>query len=140
MKKIILAAALIGTIGIATTQIASAQGGYGRGGGFGNCNGYGSASQAYSEEDAKAYEAFRSETVGVRKEIVVKRSELNALYRQENPDPKAVATLTGDLFDLQNQLTEKALKAGVKARFLGHGPEMMVGNGGYHRGWGMMDR
>ena len=42
------------------------------------------------------------------KEIVVKRSELDALMRQDNPDEKKVAKLTGDLYP---KFTRKCMEA-----------------------------
>ena len=40
MKKLLVAVATVGLLGFAGIQIASAQGGYGRGGGYGYCDQY----------------------------------------------------------------------------------------------------
>ena len=125
MKKLITAAALIGVIGFAGIQIASAHGGY-----FGNNHAYrGSYStdaRTFTEKDAQALEKFRADTNSVRKEIVVKRSELNALLRNDNPDERKVAQLTGDLYDLETELETKAETTGIRGRSsYNHGPGMM---------------
>jgi hypothetical protein len=99
---------------------------------------YGTYDNTYTEKDAEAIEKFRVETNSTRKQIVVKRSELNALLRNDNPDEKKVAKLTGDLYDLETELESKAESTGVKNRyFYGHGPGMM-GNYGWGRGGHMM--
>lgn len=138
MKKVITTAALIGVISFAGIQLASAHGGY-NSNNYDNCGAYGTYGNTYTEKDAEAVEKFRTETNSVRKEIVVKRSELNALLRNDNPDEKKVAKLTGDLFDLETELEAKAESTGVRNRYssYGHGPGMM-GNYGRSGGGHMM--
>jgi hypothetical protein len=141
MKKILTIAALIGAISLAGIQIVSAHGSY-----YNNNHGN------FSERDTEAIEKFQAETNSVRKEIVVKRSELNALLRNDNPDERKVATLAGELYDLETSLQEKAETAGIRGRdSYDHGPGMMGsygrgsddhmtgsygwGNGGHMMGW-----
>ena len=94
----------------------------------------------FTEKDAEEIEKFRAETNSMRKEIVVKRSELNAILRNDNPDEKRVAKLTGELYDFETELNTKANKTGVKNRYgYEHGPGMMD-NYGSGRGGHMMDR
>jgi len=132
MKKIMIAAALIGVVTIVGTQFASAHGGFG--GGYGNgyryCgNGYGRFdNQAYSETVRNNYDKFLDETKATRKEIFVKRSELNALIQQGNPDENKVAALTGELYDLNAELDTKADAVGIESGYM-HGPGMMWNNG-----------
>ena len=136
MKKYLVAAALIGAIGFAGFSMASARGnyGYGPGSGNGDCNGARYCdNESYSEKDNEKASAFFEETKELRKEIVVKRSELDALMRQENPDEKKVATLTGDLFDLQTTMEGKADKA-FEGR-AGNRPGPGNGNCGRRGGW-----
>ena len=136
MKKYLVAAALIGTIGLTGISMANARGyGYGPGPGYGDCGGgrYCNSS-AYSEKDQAKASAFYEETKGLRKEIVVKRSELDALMRQDNPDEKKVAKLTGDLYDLETQMAEKADKVFEDGPRYGYGPGPGNGNCG-RRGW-----
>jgi Spy/CpxP family protein refolding chaperone len=139
MKKFVTAAAIIGVISLAGIQTASAHGGnYSNN--YDYCGSYSTDDRTFTEKDAEAIEKFRAETNSVRKEIVVKRSELNALFRNDNPDEKKVAKLTGDLYDLETELNAKAEKTGVRNRYsYDHGPGMMGtygrGRGGHMMGW-----
>ena len=139
MKKLVTTAAIISVISLAGIQTASAHGGsYSNNNDY--CGSYGSYDNTKTEKDTATIEKFRAETQTVRKEIVVKRSELNALLRNDNPDEKKVAKLTGDLYDLETELEAKAESTGVRNRhFYGHGPGMMgtygQGRGGHMMGW-----
>jgi Spy/CpxP family protein refolding chaperone len=143
MKKTVTAAALIAALTFAGIQTASAHGGRYFGGnsyGPGYCGNYYNDSTGYTEEDQAALEKFREDTKTLRKEIVVKRSELNALIGKDNPDETKVAKLTGELYDLSAELDSKAEAAGIDERFAyGHGPGMMRGygwgRGGHMMGW-----
>ena len=139
MKKLVTAAAIISVISLAGIQIASAHGGnYSNNNDY--CGSYGTDDRAITEKDVETIEKFRTETNSVRKEIVVKRSELNALLRNDNPDEKKVAKLTGDLYDLESELNAKAEETGIRGRYAyDHGPGMMGtygrGRGGHMMGW-----
>lgn len=143
MKKTVTAAALIAALTFAGIQTASAHSGRYSGNnnyGPGYCGNYNNNSSGYTEEDQAALEKFRDDTKAIRKEIVVKRSELNALMRQDNPDETKVAKLTGELYDLRAELDSKAEAAGIDERFAyNHGPGMMRGygwgRGGHMMGW-----
>jgi Spy/CpxP family protein refolding chaperone len=139
MKKLITATAIMSIISLAGIQAASAHGGkYSNANDY--CGAYGTYDNTYTEKDAEAIEKFRVETNSTRKQIVVKRSELNALLRNDNPDEKKVAKLTGDLYDLETELEAKAEKTGIRGRYAyDHGPGMMGtygrGRGGHMMGW-----
>jgi Spy/CpxP family protein refolding chaperone len=139
MKKLITAAAIMSVISLAGIQAASAHGGnYSNNNDY--CGSYGTDDRTFTEKDAEAIEKFRAETNSTRKDIVVKRSELNALLRNDNPDEKKVAKLTGDLYDLETEFEAKAESTGVRNRYsYGHGPGMMgtygQGRGGHMMGW-----
>ena len=134
MKKYLAAAALIGLIGFNGISLANARGyGYGPGPGYGDCDGGRSCRAWYSEKNDEKTAAFREETKELRKEIVVKRSELDALMRQDNPDEKKVAKLTGDLFDLETRMGDKAEKAFGGSP--GYGPGPGYGNCGRRGSW-----
>jgi zinc resistance-associated protein len=138
MKKYVAAAALIGAIGLSTIAMAHGRGnyGYGPGPGFGDCDGGRYCNNlALSEKDSEKASAFFAETKEIRKEIVVKRSELEALMQQDNPDEKKVAKLTGDLFDLQTMMEEKAEKTFEGTSRSGYGPGPGFGNCGRRGGW-----
>lgn len=141
MKKTITAA-LIAAITFAGIQTASAHGGKYLGSnnyGPGYCGNYYTDNSGYTEEEQAALKKFRDDTKAIRKEIVVKRSELNALTSKDNPDETKVAKLTGDLYDLEAELDSKAEAAGIEEGFVyGHGPGMMRGYGWRHHGY-MMD-
>jgi Spy/CpxP family protein refolding chaperone len=139
MKKLVTAAAIISVISFAGIQTASAHGGkYSNN--YDYCGSYSTDDRTFTEKDAEAIEKFRAETSSTRKAIVVKRSELNALFRNDNPDEKKVAKLTGDLYDLETELEAKAETTGVRNRYsYDHGPGMMGnygrGRGGHMMGW-----
>jgi Spy/CpxP family protein refolding chaperone len=143
MKKIVTAAALLSLLTFAGIQTVSAHGGryFGNNNyGPGYCGSYDADSQGLTEKYQAALEKFRDDTRATRKEIVVKRSELNALMRQDNPDEKKVAKLTGDLYDLESELETKAETTGIRDRYSSdHGPGMMGtygrGRGGHMMGW-----
>lgn len=110
MKKYLMAAALIGAIGFTSFSMANARGnyGYGPGPGYGDCGGAGYCNNAaYYDRDNKEATAFFEETKDTRKQIIVKQSELDALMRQDNPDEKKVAQLTGEIYDLQSLMEDK---------------------------------
>jgi zinc resistance-associated protein len=131
MKKYLTAAALIGLVGFAGISMANPRGNYG----YGNCGGPAYCDNwSYSEKDGEKASAFFEETKELRKQIVVKRSELDALMLQDNPDEKKVAGLTGELYDLRTQMHEKAGKTFEDKAGYGYGPG--YGNcGGGRRSW-----
>ena len=139
MKKLVTAAAIISVISLAGIQIASAHvGNYSNNDDY--CGSYDTEARTSTEKDAETIEKFRAETNSVRKDIVVKRSELNALLRNDNPDERKVAKLTGELFDLESEFEAKAEKTGVRNRYAyDHGPSMMgtygSGRGRHMMGW-----
>ena len=108
MKKYLAAAALVGVLGLTGITMANPQNYYGCGNyrGAGYC---GNVAEPDGNDENVA--AFYEETKELRRSIVVKRSELDALMRQDNPDEKKVAALTGELYDLQTTMAEKADKA-----------------------------
>jgi hypothetical protein len=136
MKKYLMAGALLATIGLATFSLANARGnyGYGPGPGYGDCGGAGYCNNAaYFDRNNKETAAFLEETKDIRRSIIVKQSELDALMRQDNPDEQKVGTLTGEIYDLNSIITAKADKV------FGDNPEYGYGRGkdyGYCRGGG----
>ena len=142
MKTLLVATVMIATISFAGIQTVSAHGGGNYRGGYGYCDEYDGENSAIRDRDSGDYEKFHKETSDIRREIAVKRSELRALNRQDNPDGKRAAQLTGELFDLEEKLTEKAAESGIEKRFK-HGPSMMHdrgrGRGRQGRGRHMMD-
>jgi zinc resistance-associated protein len=125
-KKIILAVVLVSAIGVAGLQSATAGpwgGGPHKWGGpacDGNCGIYGY--QRSQQFDEKSHAAFLTETVELRKSLAVKKAEKRALMLNDNPDPKKVAELTGEIFDLREQLQAKAQDKGIEKPNFGRGP------------------
>ncbi|MDH3331498.1 MAG: hypothetical protein OEL68_04150 [Desulfobulbaceae bacterium] len=144
MKKILTVTALIGAMTFAGIQAASAHGGRyyndSNENNYGYCGSYNTDDRTFTKKDLEATEKFRVETNSTRKEIVVKRSELNALLRNDNPNTERVAKLTGELYDLGAELEAKAEEAGIRSRYAyDHGQGMMGtygwGRGGHMMGW-----
>jgi hypothetical protein len=137
MKKLLMAVAVAGLLGFTGIQMASAHGGYGPGAGYGYCR---PDLAGDNSPDKATAEKFNTATQAIRRSIIVKRSELRALLNQTNPDEKRVAELTGEVFDLEVDLNEKAAEAGFTGRSpYAHGPGMMRGNGSRNSGRHMMD-
>lgn len=110
MKKQILAVVLISGLAMATAASAN----WGRGGGYNA--GYCPQAQVNQQLDPavqQKVDAFYTDTQALRKEMAVKQAEKMALMRNDNPDAAAVAKLTGEMFDLQTAMREKAVAAGV---------------------------
>ncbi len=136
MKKQIVALALI--VGLSMATVASAD--WGRGGrGYGNCPQVqgqmmqGQMVQQLDQATQDKIQQFFKDTQPLHKEMAMKRAEKQALMRSDNPDPQAVAKVTGELFDLRTAMHEKAEVAGVD-QYVGPGS---MGRGGRGHGYGM---
>jgi hypothetical protein len=138
MKKVIATAAIMSMISLAGVQAVSAHGGRYYSSNNDYCGAYGTYDNAYTEKDTEAFEKFQAETNSLRKDIFVKRSELNALLRNDNPDEKKVAKLTGELYDLETELEAKAEKTGVRGPYAYGSRHHMRGYGGWGYGRHMM--
>jgi zinc resistance-associated protein len=114
-KKIILGAILAGTIALAGMQTAGARP-WGGGQWCDGCGrGYGGqGSLQLDESTLAARDAFLKDTVELRKSMAMKRAEQKALMNNDNPDAKRIAELSGELFELREQLAAKAQEAGLK--------------------------
>ena len=113
MKKVVVVVGLVTLLGFAVMQQASARGwGSGQGGGY-NCPNYGMNYQQLDEATQAKVDAFRAETAELRKQIAMKRAEKQALMASRSPDPQAVASVEGELFDLHTEMQNKAKDAGM---------------------------
>lgn len=131
MKKALLTTALILSLGMIGIHQAGAQGPGGGpyGGGADCCKGAGdgpAAVQVLDEETTKKFDAFRAETVELRKEMAIKRAEMRALMGAEKPDEERAGKIAGQIFDLRTQLQAKADQIGIE----GFGPGFGGGRGG----------
>ena len=139
MKKKIAAVVLV--LGLATSGVALARGGMGMGPGMGMGCPQGVAQyQQLDEATRTKIDGFYRDTQALRKQIVMKHAEMRALMTSQNADPAAASKLSGELFDLQATMQEKAKAAGV-SQYVGGGCGMGMGGGmgmGPHGGRGMM--
>lgn len=115
MKKKIAATVLI--LGLTMTTAASANWNGGRG--SGNCQqGQMQKWQNLDPAIKAQVKKFRVDNQAMFKEMAMKRAEKRAMMKGTNPDPKQVAQLTGELFDLRTTLQLKADEAGI-AQYVG---------------------
>ena len=69
--------------------------------------------QQLDEATQGKIDAFQRDTQGLRKQIIMKHAEMRALMNNQNSDPAAASKLSGELFDLQAAMQEKAKAAGI---------------------------
>jgi zinc resistance-associated protein len=108
-----------------------------RGGGWGGGHG---AMNLSPEQAGKLFDLkhkFMNDTAEVRKQMVIKRAELAALWKAEKPDEKAIVAKQKEINALRGQLQEKSVAFHLEARKiapqLGHcfGHGMGGGMGGH---------
>jgi zinc resistance-associated protein len=136
MKKKILAAAAIITLSLGGYHLANARpGGWGPGYGQGPCNNYNGQEQL-TEEELKTREQFFEDNSELRKKMVIKQTELAAVMNSETPDEQKAAVISGELFDLRNEMHKKAQESGIK-RGYGQNGNAPCGGPGMGMGMGM---
>lgn len=83
---------------------------------------------------------FLQETTTLRKQMAVKQAEKRSMMRSSQVDSAKVAQLTGEIFDLREQLRTKAqengLPMGMMGGGMGRGKGMGMGGGAW---WGPCD-
>lgn len=132
MKKIIMALAIVATIGFASTSALA----WGMHGWNGNGNGCGYGAGYSSQVDDKTYQEFLDSTAELRSAIRADRAELAAVMAGQNPDPKRVRALTENIDKNAAAIGEKAEALGLNERgFAGRGAGRGMGRG---MGPGMM--
>jgi zinc resistance-associated protein len=105
-----------------------------RGGGWGGGPG---AMNLSPEQAGKLFDLkhkFMNDTAEVRKQMVVKRAELAALWKAEKPDEKAIVAKQKELNALRGQLQEKSVAFRLEARKIAPQLGRCFGHG---MGWGM---
>ena len=126
MRKRIIGIALIVFLGFFAVQQAEA--GRGRIGPGPNCPAwddvYGQFQDGVAQKDI---DAFLLATADLRKKLVMKHAEYEAVMSADVPDPAKAAEITGEIFQLRDQLQIKAKEAGLGTGY---------GRGGYPCGWG----
>ncbi len=68
----------------------------------------------YSTSESEARQKFLDDTIDLRRSLVVKQAEFNALKTQTNIDPKLAGKLAKEIFDIQEQLRKTAKAYGIK--------------------------
>ncbi len=145
MKKQFIALALISGLTLAGTASAN-WGRAGMGGGCSSCpQSMGQFNPQVDQATQDKIEQFFADNQALRKEMMMKRAEKRAMMRSDNPDPKAVAKVTGELFDLRMTMRANAVKAGVDKYLgpgrMGSGMACNGGSGSHHgKGHGMGQR
>ncbi len=138
MKKRIFALVISGVVAVA----AAAWAGPGMGPGMMGGPGMMARNSGDDQAEARLIAKFREETKELRREMAVKRVQMRALMRAENPDEVKIGKLAAELFDLQEKLRKKAEEAGIPVSACGRacGKDArgggMMGGGMRHR---MMD-
>lgn len=128
MKKKIAAVVLV--LGLATSGVALARGGMGMGPGAGMGCPQGIAQyQQLDEATRTKIDAFQRDNQDLRKQIVMKHAAMRALMTSQNADPAAASKLSGELFDLQATMQEKAKAAGISQYVGGCGMGGAMGMG-----------
>jgi len=105
-----------------------------RGGGWGGGPG---AMNLNPEQAGKLFDLkhkFMNDTAEVRKQMVVKRAELAALWKAEKPDEKAIVAKQKELNALRGQMQEKSVAFRLAARKIAPQLGHCFGHG---MGWGM---
>lgn len=74
---------------------------------------------------------FKTENAELRRQLSIKKDVKRAMMQSSNPSVEKIATLTGEIFDIQTALQEKAKIAGIP---YGMGQHEMQGRDGRHHG------
>lgn len=138
MKKIVTTIALVAAIAL-VSQAAQARWGKGGGNNFnqgacGNCD-------QNSTVDAEARQTFLADTEDLRTQLREKRVEYFTFMNGDNVNKDQAQILWSEMFDLQQQIQEKAVEAGLDpqagsgGRF-GNGPGRGCGSNGGGNGQG----
>ena len=132
MKKLIIGTAVVAIIGLFTLQYAGAGPGWGPGTGFGGgCRNWNGAQGPYAGQtvDQEKVDAFFKDTVELRTQLIDKRAEYQKMVLTGDYDRNKAAMLAEEMYQIQDQIREKALKAGLNAGYGRRGP-------GCGNGWG----
>jgi zinc resistance-associated protein len=85
-------------------------------------------------------EKMHTDTAGLRKQMMVKRAEMAALWKAEKPDQNAIQAKQKELNALRDQMQEKMMACRLEAKKIAPGFNMGMGMGmgeGYGMGPGM---
>ncbi len=115
MKKLIIALALVLSVGVGLNAVdAFARcGGYGQGGGYQMGGGYGGGCNYAGAQNNPEFQKFLDATKDLRASLAADRGEFRALMAGQNPDPARARTLSESMFTKRSQLAEKAREMNV---------------------------
>jgi Spy/CpxP family protein refolding chaperone len=102
LRKIWIMGSLLAALGL---SLGAADSAWARGGGWGCVNANVTPEQSAQLFDLK--QQFRNDTAGLRKQMMVKRTELAALWRSPAPDQNLVQLKQQEINALRDQLQEK---------------------------------
>jgi len=123
-KKMTMVALLSGSLMLAGLGTAIAhQNNYMHRGGYT----MGGAEIQLDEKTIELRNKFHDETTDLRKKMITTRTELQAVMNSAPPDSKEAGRLAAELFDIKNQLHQKAEKIGFNTNGRGYGH---MGSGG----------
>ncbi len=134
MKKLIIALALILSVGIglnaadAFARCGGYGGGHGQGGGYGMGGGYGGGCNYAGAQNNPEFQKFLDVTKDLRASLAADRGEFRALMAGQNPDPAHARALSESIFTKKTQIAEKARAMNVtfncRGGKAGNGPRM----------------
>ncbi len=119
MKKLIFGTTILALITLFTLQFAGAGPGRGSGFGFGGgCRNWNGVQGPYTgaEVDQEKINTFSKETVQLRTRLIEKRAEYQKQTLIKDYDRNKAAMMSEEIYQIQDQLREKAEKAGLSAR------------------------
>jgi zinc resistance-associated protein len=112
MKKVFLGLAILVSLGLVASQTFAW-------GPYRGCGMWGPGGGYYGDVDPNTAEQnFLNNTAKLRKNLVGKEAEYDALMTRPNPDPQQAAKLSQEIFEMRSQLRAKARSYG----FAGRGP------------------
>jgi Spy/CpxP family protein refolding chaperone len=101
-----------------------------RGHHWGRCGHHGKFAQLTPEQAGKLFDLrqkFLDDTASLRKEKMVKRAELRALWRAENPDEKQILAKLKEINAVKAKLQEKAVPFRIEVKKILPKPEATKG-------------
>jgi Spy/CpxP family protein refolding chaperone len=110
----------------------------GMGMGKGRGHGPGAMMNLTPEQGGKLFdlkEKFHADTAGLRKDLLIKRLEMKALWKAENPDQNAILAKQKEINGLRDQMTLKMVTFRLEAKkiapqgHMGMGRHMSMGMG-----------
>lgn len=126
-------------VGMSGTDVWARGWGMGGHGGVGGGPGFMAADPQQAAQMFDLHEKFRNDTVGLRKDMAVKRAELGALWREKDPDTNKIQAKQKELNALRDKMQEKSVNFRLEMRKLCpqgpggkmacYGPGMGMGRG-----------